>query len=124
MQLSLYENGECPGDNIDFVNNFLGYSSCSEFIEVSGYPIGADPGIEQMCCGTISSISNGDGDCTDNLMELQNSGWGSCNDLLLAGYPIGTEPFLDELCCATFSGYENGECPGDNMDFVNNFRIL
>ena len=40
--------------------------------------------------------------------------------ILSAGYPIGVDPMLDELCCATFSGYENGECPGDNMDYVNN----
>ena len=51
---------------MDFVNYNLGASSCSEFFEMSGYPIGADPMIDEMCCGTISGMSNGDGDCTDN----------------------------------------------------------
>jgi len=115
-----YENGECPGDNMDFVNNNLGFSSCSEFFEITGYPIGADPTIDQMCCGTISDMPNGDSDCTDNLMEIQNYGYGSCADLIADGYPIGYDPMLDQLCCETFSGYENGECPGDNMDYVNN----
>ena len=90
---------------MDFVNNNLGFSSCSEFFETTGFPIGIDPTIDQMCCGTISDMSNSDGDCTDNLMELQNSGWGSCQDLLSVGYPIGADPFLDELCCATFAPY-------------------
>ena len=48
-----YLNGECPGDNNEFINLHHGLSGCSEFIEVYNYT-GGDPLIDLICCGSLS----------------------------------------------------------------------